>query len=323
MPKLSVIVPVYNSEEHIENCINSVLFQTFHDFEIILVNDGSTDSSITICQNYELNNSKIKLINQRNSGVSIARNNGLKLATGEWIYFMDSDDTINQNLFRLLENVDASTEIIQFGYNKIEIDESKFEYLPLNNLSFDNADEFIRISDYHTFTVWCHFIKRSLISDNNIYFTENQNYAEDLEFIIKAYCCASKISTVNFLGYNYYVYNNSAMSRAYTFENAQLHLNVASHLIEFCIENNIEIGPFIKSRLQYMIKSFFSYSLNCKVSKKKIANEFYKYITNSKHRSLDYYYSNSSLIIAKYNIYIYLLLMELKIKILSIKNHVS
>lgn len=320
MTKLSVIIPVYNSEEYIESCINSILSQTFQDFEIILVNDGSTDSSITICQNYEVNNSKIKLINQENSGVSIARNNGLKFATGEWIYFIDSDDTVNQNLFRILENVDAKTEIIQFGYNKIEIDKSKFEYLPLNNLSFNNADEFIRVSNYNTFTVWCHFIKKSLIFDNNIYFTENQKYAEDLEFIIKAYCCSSRISTVKFLGYNYHVYNDSAMSRAYTFKNAKLHLDVALHLIEFCIENNIEMGLFIKSRLQYMVKSYFSYSLNCGVSKKKIVNEFNKYNYSSKEKSLDYYFDNSNLIIAKYNIYIYLLLMQSKIKLLSIKD---
>lgn len=94
---VSVIIPVFNVEKYLDDAIQSVLAQSLQNFEIILVNDGSSDSSLEICTQYTLNNQRIQLINQKNAGVSIARNNGLLLARGEYVFFMDSDDTIDPN----------------------------------------------------------------------------------------------------------------------------------------------------------------------------------------------------------------------------------
>lgn len=102
---VSVIVPIYNAERYISETIKSILNQSLNDIEIILVNDGSTDSSLTICEQYLQKDSRIKLVNQNNSGVSIARNNGLKLANGEYVFFMDSDDTIDPNFLNSSYNV--------------------------------------------------------------------------------------------------------------------------------------------------------------------------------------------------------------------------
>jgi glycosyltransferase involved in cell wall biosynthesis len=101
-PIISVIVPVFNVEEYLHFCLDSILAQTFRDFELILINDGSTDRSGTICEQYSRKDKRIKVIHKNNAGVSAARNSGLKIATGEYIAFVDSDDFIHQRMLEIL-----------------------------------------------------------------------------------------------------------------------------------------------------------------------------------------------------------------------------
>ena len=105
MAIISIIVPVYNAEKYLSRCIDSILRQTFADFELILVNDGSSDKSKEICEKYLESDPRIKLINQENSGVSAARNTGLDNASGEYIGFVDSDDFIEKNMYEELYNI--------------------------------------------------------------------------------------------------------------------------------------------------------------------------------------------------------------------------
>lgn len=102
MTRISVIVPVYNVEKYLSRCINSILTQTFSDFELLLINDGSTDNSGEICDIYAQKDKRIKVFHKRNEGVSAARNFGIENAIGEWIIFMDSDDYFSRNAFNLL-----------------------------------------------------------------------------------------------------------------------------------------------------------------------------------------------------------------------------
>lgn len=104
MPKVSVIVPVYNTEKYLPRCIDSILAQTFTDFELILINDGSTDNSGAICDEYALKDSRIIVIHNENEGANAARRDGVKIANGEWITFVDSDDTIPYNSIEILIN---------------------------------------------------------------------------------------------------------------------------------------------------------------------------------------------------------------------------
>lgn len=104
MPKISIIVPVYNVEGYLNNCIDSILNQTFKDFELILVNDGSTDNSLKICKYYKNIDNRICIINKENGGLSSARNAGLDIAKGEYIGFVDSDDYIHPQMYELLYN---------------------------------------------------------------------------------------------------------------------------------------------------------------------------------------------------------------------------
>lgn len=129
MPKISIIVPVYNVEEYLENCINSILNQTFKKFELILVNDGSTDNSLEICKRYKNIDDRICIIDKKNGGLSSARNAGLDIAKGEYIGFVDSDDYIHPQMYELLynqimkENADISMcefkKVTEFNKNEL------------------------------------------------------------------------------------------------------------------------------------------------------------------------------------------------------------
>lgn len=137
MAVISVIIPVYNSKSYLDCCLESVISQTFKDLEIIIVNDGSSDGSKEICEKYAKKDSRIKLINQENQGVSAARNKGLDVAQGEYIGFLDSDDFIKHDMYEKLyklitENkadisVCAVEEIDAYGEKKISNKDSKYK----------------------------------------------------------------------------------------------------------------------------------------------------------------------------------------------------
>lgn len=113
MIKLSIIVPIYNAQNHLKKCIESIINQTEKDIEIILIDDGSTDDSLKICNEYQRKDFRINVIHQNNSGVSIARNQGIKIAKGEYIGFVDSDDWIDLDMFkRLLEEAKKQMQIL-------------------------------------------------------------------------------------------------------------------------------------------------------------------------------------------------------------------
>ena len=121
--KISVVVPVFNSEKYLEKCIDSIINQTYKNIEIILINDGSSDKSEEICNSYLKTYKNIKLINQSNSGVSVARNNGLKSSTGDYVLFVDSDDWLEKDML----------EIMVKEIDNFDIDIVRCEYFVENN----------------------------------------------------------------------------------------------------------------------------------------------------------------------------------------------
>lgn len=309
-PKLSVIVPVYNVENYLEDCIKSILTQSFQDFELILVNDGSTDNSLQICKQYQELDKRVKVFDKSNGGVSTARNRGIKEAIGEWVYFVDADDTICEGLFTILETK-QSCDIIQFGYHTIQPNGTIITKYPHSNIVYNSADEFITKSKFNILSLWIHFIKSEVIKKNQITFSEGIKYAEDLEFVIKCYACASAIEKEPIIGYNYYIRESSAMSKAYTFNNAKIHLLVANNLIDFFTQNKLNKGPFFKSRIEYMIKSYFSFNL--KVNNLNINNLSSEYFSFLKKNNVQ---NNFSLLL-KLSIIspqLYFYLMKLKTK---------
>lgn len=113
-PIISIIIPVYNAEKTLNRCVDSVLNQTFHDWELLLIDDGSKDRSMYLCDEYALKDKRIKVFHKKNGGVSSARNMGLDYARGEWITFVDSDDYICENIFDLVSS--HNEDLLIFNY---------------------------------------------------------------------------------------------------------------------------------------------------------------------------------------------------------------
>ena len=207
--KISVIIPVYNTDKYVEKCINSVLNQTLKDIEIIIVNDGSTDNSLEKIKKYE-KDKRVKIINKKNEGLSKTRNIGLKIATGKYIYHMDSDDYLESN--KVLEKLYLDSEknnldILVFDFYK-EIQKEKEYCVNLDVVNTENIilkEEYIKdlIKAKWGMNIWSKLVKRELFTKNNILFPENIFLGEDLLVSLKLVYFAKKIGKLNEALYNY------------------------------------------------------------------------------------------------------------------------
>lgn len=214
---ISIIVPIYNVEKHLEKCIASVLNTNMKNIELILINDGSTDNSLKLAKHFANSDNRIKLINKRNGGVSSARNLGLKNAVGKWIYFLDGDDYIDDNIFEnllpILNNIDY--DIILGNYNCVNSN-YKLIYSTKNNTFLKRGEDLILDCG-----LWRHkianmsslFVKRSFLIKNNILFDECTKYAEDTEFLNYCLLEADKVIAVNNIFFNYLIHNESAIAK--------------------------------------------------------------------------------------------------------------
>lgn len=169
MPKVSVIIPVYNVEKYLERCLDSVLAQTFQDFEVICVNDGSTDNSLEILQQYVQKDERVKILNQENKGLSEARNVALDVAIGEFIAFADSDDFYVPNFLELLlkSQKDTGVDIVGCDFQKIykttDILTSVFGVHP--KVYQDALKVLLHKDNFIHFNVWNKLYKREVIGD--------------------------------------------------------------------------------------------------------------------------------------------------------------
>lgn len=189
--KISVIVPIYNSEKYLRRCINSILCQTYSNLEIILINDGSTDNSKAICEEYVHKDSRIKFISKKNTGVSDTRNIGIEKSTGKYIGFVDSDDVIKKNMF----------EILYTNITKYNADLSACE-INIKNKKYDNSKKVISNNRFLKFMLeengpqgylWNKLYKKSIIEENKILLDTSIHICEDLLFNCKYLEKSSKV----------------------------------------------------------------------------------------------------------------------------------
>lgn len=196
---ISVIIPVYNVEEYLRECVDSVIKQTYANLEIILVDDGSTDSSGKICDEYAEKDSRITVIHKNNEGPSKTRNAGLKRATGKYIYFLDSDDFIAENAIENLASTAESNQadLVFFDAFSFSDDDSEIKqgYIIKGTYEtkggYEILTELHRNKDYHC-AIYLLFIKHQLITDNKIFFLESAYCSEDMLFTYQVYCSAVK-----------------------------------------------------------------------------------------------------------------------------------
>lgn len=195
--KVSVIVPVYKVEDYLDDCLNSIQNQTYKNIEIICVNDGSPDSSGEILERHREKDKRIKIINQENQGVSVARNAGMKAATGKWIYFIDSDDLIVP--YALEKAVESAKQydpdIVNFKYRDFsqhlrpDVSENVYQGLGKRLVEVQNKANPFKVFDLDKVNVWQNLYKRSFLEENNIKFREGI-ICEDVLFTWKCELCA-------------------------------------------------------------------------------------------------------------------------------------
>lgn len=200
---ISIIVPVYNTEKYLERCVNSLIHQTYQNIEIILVNDGSTDNSQSICEKFAGKNRRIHLINQKNGGSSIARNTGLINAKGNIISFVDSDDHLDLDMYRkmLTKLNEHKLDVVEIERNS-ESDKKKFD----DSFTIeDRITAFARIIQTTSFQVWKRIYRRSLI--DQMMFIPNIIH-QDVFFTIDV---INKVEKVGFLNTPLYNYNRESI----------------------------------------------------------------------------------------------------------------
>ena len=205
---ISIIVPVYNVELYIRNCLNSLINQTYKNIEIIIIDDGSTDDSYKICCDFEKNDSRIRLYKKANGGLSSARNYGLDCALGDYISFVDSDDQLDLNYIDVLYNNILKTKA-EISLGKIQkIYDNKIRKCHNNIITFYNSNYDIlnylsKSRDYYACGI---LFKKSLF--DNIRFPEGKFY-EDIGTTYKLYSNAEGLCCTNYDGYLYFIRNNS------------------------------------------------------------------------------------------------------------------
>lgn len=213
---VSVIVPVYNSANYIGRCIESILNQTYDNIELLLIDDGSKDDSYLLCLKYAHNSRKITVIHQDNAGVGNARNKGIKLSSGEFIIFVDSDDTIEKNhIYNLMYAHKECGTLILCGYNNIYKDYVNSNSIGNGELLKSNFETLIDkwMLDPVVGSPCNKLIEASVIHNNKIKFPENINYAEDFIFSIKLFDCFEKIVLLDNCSYNYFMETPESLSK--------------------------------------------------------------------------------------------------------------
>ncbi len=226
---ISIIIPVHNVETYLPQCIESVLSQTFRDFELILVDDGSTDHSTVICDEYAQTDDRIKVFHQDNSGVSAARNNGICYAKGEWITFIDSDDWVDVDYLENFRFEESDSDIIVQGLKYYDNRNGQiFEYIRVNNCELCGPRQKELIAENKVLSLGypvAKLYKKSLIA-NRVLFNTSISYHEDHIFVLDTYNLAKRIKLVNSVSYNYRYYhtNNSLSSKKHSWQN----LNIAA-----------------------------------------------------------------------------------------------
>lgn len=263
---ISVIVPVYNCEKYLPNCIDSIIGQTYENIEIILIDDGSTDKSGKICDEYATINSKISAIHIKNSGVSNARNVGVRMSKGDYIGFIDADDYIENNMYEtLVNNMEKyNADLSMCSYNIVFNNKITFNIQNIDNdiLNITNLQTFynLLLENHYKGFCWNKLYKaeklKKLTFDNKIHICEdlllNVEYAQ---------CCSTFVFDKHRL-YNYVQRNNSSIHSKISLKTFSV-INAYEKILKILQKNNIKcVDKYKKELLFWRIELLHSYDFS-------------------------------------------------------------
>lgn len=286
--KFSIVIPVYNAENYLQECLNSIISQSYNNYEVILINDGSTDHSLEIIKK-NLHNPRVRLIDSTNFGVSYARNIGLTSASGDYIFMIDSDDLLKQNsLKKIAEVIDkTNADIVSFKYEKFyrnyfseNIKDSPSLFCDTNKLdffyqTFDKSKK----HQYQGAYVWSKIFKRHLL--DNLRFDPKLTYYEDEEFLARLYSVLlnEKIVTVK---ESFYLYRQRSSSLIHSNRLTRLFVayRVQRRIMKLFSVTSIEYKLFDQQRLLSLLKLI---QLRLSSDNKSGYKEFKKILWNRRH----------------------------------------
>lgn len=290
---ISIIVPVYNTQTFLARCVQSLLDQTFRQIEIILIDDGSTDSSLDICQQFATIDSRINVYHQANKGVSAARNQGLLLASGDFVMFVDSDDfvesTICEDLVEAIKSFPSALTAF-CGYNFVHTKNNtvtKTEHIIPKTKNISSHKDFAH--NYGSFlnnkiflALWAKLFSLRIIKDNGLRFDTNIHIGEDLMFLQAYYCALPSFDTaiINKTLYYYVVKESGSLSSRFDLSRLKTTRVLFNEMTEFCrqIEITTEGLPFVS----------IYYFRSCSVMINQIINDNCNFTKGEKHSYISY-----------------------------------
>lgn len=218
--KLSIIIPIYNTEAYLPRCIDSILSQSFTDYELLLIDDGSIDNSGSICDKYAQQDNRIKVFHKKNGGICSARNTGLDHAQGEWIYFVDSDDELMpEGLRTLVDCISDDVDVVMGGYEQYDLDGNLIQTEQKHSIqTLSRRDSLLVLFPEHTIIysylgyVWNRLFRKRIIQDHSLRFDDTVGTKEDTLFVTQ-YLCKSNGKTrfTTTPIYKYIAHENSTM----------------------------------------------------------------------------------------------------------------
>ncbi len=273
MPTVSIIVPVYNVERYIRKCIDSILEQTYRDFELLLVDDGSTDNSGVICDEYAFNDNRIRVIHKINGGVSDARNAGIEAALGEYVVFCDSDDYVSSKYLNDLICANAIkndslvvSDIFEFNdnintYIYESSDENSYKIISLDNMN--EQDFSLLFLQYKLWGPYCKLFSAEIIKSQNIKFDTNLKTAEDFCFNMQYLKYVNDIVFLETKSYYYRVGYKELKLKYITDSDIRSIHAISEKLTEYAIRGNVY--HYVKEKIASLVanKIFFHRLPSC------------------------------------------------------------
>ena len=257
-PKISVIVPVYNVEQYLPRCIDSILAQTFTDFELLLIDDGSTDNSGKICDEYASKDSRIRVFHKENGGVSSARQLGVDEAQGEYSIHVDSDDWIENNMFEIMYEEAVKTQSCIVSADYYQNNQYIAERYPSTNLQIIDS----MLNGKIRGVMWNKLIKHSLYKNYQICFPYNINFCEDVYVCVLLFLTTSKIKHISKAFYHY-MDNPQSITRKLTKTNILQRVNFVLEISKVLLQRGLSVRCLFwhKFDLKWLIfdSPFFSF----------------------------------------------------------------
>lgn len=278
MLKISVIIPVYNVEKYLDQCIQSVLNQSYEYFEIILVNDGSKDGSLDICKCYEQKDNRVIVVNKKNGGLSSARNAGLEIASGDYVLFIDSDDYLDDNnaILKLIQHLERNpVDVLNFHFKKYDEESNSF----IKCFSDVDVDEFNNIYTYKERIRWLlcksQYISSAcnkLIKRELIYEFETGVLSEDIEWAYKLLITSKNIGICNL---DFYVYRQRKGSITHSVGDKHIDdlINIVNKMIK--ISKEIKDVEFCEICNNYISFQYSTILINIHYTNKTVKQKYY------------------------------------------------